>query len=461
MTSLHKHFWAATEPDALVRTWESEALKSETRGRDGLSPQQIAKNPLPLAEKCSTQLREGNYRFIAYKQVLKTRGHKRPPRTIAVPAARDRAPLKALLSFLHSSVPSSRSTLAQDKVSAVATALATGSYRHFIRIDIQDFYPSIDHAALEASIETHVPVAEARTALLAAVRTPTLGDVGKSEHVTSAKGVPQGLPISNALAEMLLSDLDAVYKADPAIEYFRYVDDILILTKRPMHRKIFSAVAKSLHEKGLECHPLKSNDSKSTWGPTSVPIDYLGYALSSGRISVREETVSRLKGRLAHRFVTFKKVLKNRPHFKEPEPWEQECIDRFLWFLNISITGCILDGRRRGWIHYFSQINDFGLLRELDHFVRSKFMREKMSVPDDLKSFITSYRKAVRVSNSNSGYVPNFDKYSSDEQADLLRRIFRVPQVELDALSTQEKAILFYRKLRKELASLETDLSFS
>ena len=50
---------------------------------------------------------------------------------------------------------------------------------------------------------------------------------GKKSYQT--KGVPQGLSISNILANIYMAPIDCKYSKKSSYKYYRYVDDILIL----------------------------------------------------------------------------------------------------------------------------------------------------------------------------------------------------------------------------------------
>lgn len=378
---------------------------------------------------------------------------------IALTAARDRAPLKALLQFLHRAVEESRGELAQAKVKRIAETLRQTRYRYFVRIDVQDFYPSINHGAVEAALQRRVDVPQAAELLMAVVRTPTLALSASRRGAVSLVGVPQGLPVSNALAEMVLADVDARFSARDDLAYFRYVDDILILTRSRRHRKIFAEVSAALEGKGLRCHPLELSGSKSTWGSVSTPMDYLGYSIGPDRVSVRAETVARLKSKLALRFVTHKKHSRDRPWNVDLEQWQKLCRQRLEWFLNLSISGCVFEWRGRGWIHYFSLINDFGLLQDLDYFVERKTSSAGLTGLISVKSFLKSFRHAVAFSVDKGGYVPNFDKFTEQQQRDTLALIFRVPEEKLMSLDANQVESLFHRRMRSELDTLETDLA--
>lgn len=445
--------------DHLLEIWEREALTSEARGRDGQSPAQFMVSATSHAGAISAAMADGSYRFIAYRQFLKSRGATRLPRVISVPASRDRAPLKALLKFLHETSPSSKSELPQVKIKRVMRTISENRYKHFVRIDVKNFYPSIAHTAVDEAIDKHVSVPAVQKLLKEATRTGTVASDGKGSDVRNDCGVPQGLPISNALAEMVMADIDKKFSEKQSIAYFRYVDDILILTTKMCHRKIFKEISELLIKKGLECHELRADASKSTWGTLSAPLDFLGYSLSSSCISVRNGSILRLKSKIALLFIKHEKTLRNPPSASDPSAWESDCLKRLEWYLNITISGCTLDGRRRGWIHYFSLINDFSLIRSLDHFVARKLYSHGLSSKIAVNSFITSYRRAASSSSDHTGIIKDFDSYSLEEQKHVLQLIFKIPERQLAKMEDAHVTARFFQLLRKELDTLEIDLS--
>lgn len=446
-------------PASLLENWDLEAHRSTVRGRDGLSPQQFLRISRNESLRISNRLIDGSWDFIAYKQVLKSRGPIREPRVISVPSARDRAPLKALSKYVRETVLDSRGQPSQDKISEVAQCIRSGEFHHFVRVDVQDFYPSINHSSLFAAIDQHIKVESAQKILRRAVATPTLSMQSKSNGCANEQGVPQGLSISNVLAELVLSEVDRMFDGDSEIRYFRYIDDIFVLTKRKMNRKIYRLISSALSVRGLKTHPLARDGSKSTWGVLSSEIDFLGYSLSSSKVSVRTETVNRLKSRIAMSFVAHSKDMRSRSRSVSGPAWEKECDLRLEWYLNVSIAGCVLDGHRRGWIHYFSLINDFSLLRVLDHFVQRQLEAAGLSLRISVKKFVQSYRRAASLRRDNSGYVVDFDKCDSESREWTLCYIFRYSKAQIQAMSEQEIEAEFFRRVRSELDSLETDLS--
>ena len=60
--------------------------------------------------------------------------------------------------------------------------------------------------------------------------------------------------------------------------------------------------------------------------------------------------------------------------------------EEFITRLNLKITGCFIDGKKYGWINFFSLMNDYTLLFTLDKFVeksiKNGFRACKICKPD-------------------------------------------------------------------------------
>ncbi|MFI1195815.1 RNA-directed DNA polymerase [Micromonospora sp. NPDC020750] len=149
---------------------------------------------------------------------------------LSVPTARDRIALRALSDCLGELFPQTRGTIPQKRVHQVSEALRAGSFDSYIKLDVENFYPSIGHGLIEEGLRTRVRKEEIIGAILGAVRTSTV-PVNHRSRIPNTRGVPQGLAISNYLAELVLQRIDSELSAEGCF-YVRYVDDILVLCDR-------------------------------------------------------------------------------------------------------------------------------------------------------------------------------------------------------------------------------------
>lgn len=366
-------------------------------------------------------MRDGSHTFTSYRQKLLSKGAEKLPRVIAIATARDRIVLKGLSHFLSEVFPQSTARTAQEKVDLLKTQLASGTFSGFVRVDIENFYGSVDHAALEESLRKKIRKREALALLFSAIRTPTIPDGKSASGLSSGRGVPQGLAISNALAEIAVGAVDTKFSGRPGISYIRYVDDVIILCDRADCEDLFDEIAAGFAELGLKVHPLRRKGSKSSVGSTSASFEYLGYVFNSGIVSVREESISRLDAAIA-RVLTRYKHLAAQPGLKAAD--QAQLLEECRWKLNLVITGCTYRGSRRGWVAYFSQINDLGMLKRLDAGVIRNLKRFHLVGRVAPKSFLRTYWRIAHP--GNLPYIPNFDRYTTEEKRSILIAILGI-----------------------------------
>lgn len=443
-----------TGPGRLAAHVSRDAQRSRSRGRDGLTARKYADSlTVEDLSRQSALLQSGDWRFVAYREHLVVKTRTQPPRQLSVPSARDRAPLRAVNSFLRATVGAARRPVSQQVIREVVGTLRSTSYEYYTRLDIRAFYPNVQHDALFRAIDSHVPLDAARAFLKGALKNATVADGSATPKLGNTRGIPQGLPVSNSLAELVLFSFDEEWKAHTDIAYFRYADDLLFLTKNPHHDYIFAKVSELLESAGVEPHPFEQSGAKSGFGRLSSGIDYLGYRVGSDRISVRDESIRNLKRAISGLFHRYAKRLRD-----EDSNHHRQAQFELQWALNLRISGCIFDSERRGWLHYFSLIDDFSLLNELDYFVQQKLAH--CGAPElEIKSFKKSFRILARSSTDSSGYIPNLDDAPPKEQFDILRDAFGVPLWQLERWDSDQIRAEYTRRVRGEVAALERDLT--
>jgi retron-type reverse transcriptase len=108
-------------------------------------------------------------------------------------------------------------------------------YDSFIKLDIESFFPNIDHHILLDMIEKKIKDKKAISLLKKGIKKYTIssGRVDKKIIRESNKGIPQGLSFSNILSDIYLAKIDKKYLKSKKMEYFRFVDDILIARVSP------------------------------------------------------------------------------------------------------------------------------------------------------------------------------------------------------------------------------------
>jgi hypothetical protein len=402
----------------------------------------------------SRKARAGTYRFTSYRQLLISKGAYRFPRVISIPTARDRIVLKSMAFLIESVFPESRGRVPQAKVAELQRVLKTNQFDGFVRLDIENFYPTISHEAVMGVLRKKIRKPQILSLILDAIRTPTLGDHAPRSDAHAARGVPQGLPISNLLAEIAMQEVDGRFGNATGTFYLRYVDDIIILCNHNEVEKICDEVMAACHEISLTVHDPKLPGSKSRFGLISESIDYLGYVFSPTKVSVRPESISNLKASIARVFTRYKyEVARGGGATAAESKARTEC----LWKLNLVITGCVFDGQRRGWIHYFSQIDDISSLKGLDATVRNFARRFGLDEDFQPKSFTRAFWRINKDDTSGEPYIPNFDLYSPMQKRQLLVEVFHVKDAE--GFSDEAAQRVFYKEVKRLVDKLEQDVS--
>lgn len=375
-----------------------------------------------------------SYRFTRYKMLLFSKGPNKFPRKICVPTMRDKLVSIALNQVLNDTYEGKNKTpLPQSLINNITHNIP--HYDYFIKLDISSFYGSISHGKLFEILKRKIRKQEILSLIKAAVQTTSVSYPIKQRNLKKTiqdVGVPEGLPMSNSLANIYLSDLDEKFKKMQHVEYYRYVDDILLLVREIDFKDIKSKIDFEL--KNLE---LEINDKKSD-GLISNGFEYLGYKFESGKVTVRESSVLKLEQSLEDFFR--KSRGKN--------------VNYINWKLNIRITGFIWEHNKYGWLFFYSQITDMNLLFHLDNLVEKFCKRYGLSGKIKVKRFVRTYMEMIKALHDTK-YIPNIDDFNTSKKREILEEIY---DVELSDKSERSIDFLFRKIMRKEIRDVEKDI---
>ena len=408
-------------------------------GVDGINKKTFARE---ITLHCATIARktgDSSYAFSRYKHKLLSRGADKPPRVVSIPTIRDKIVLKILndllLSIFNDRMP--RSPIHQ-MIGKISESLTGAGFDYFIRIDVKDYYPSIRHDLLLRQISKVIKYEP----IISLVSGSICDQSQKTRRAGGARiGVPQGLAISNLLANLYLINFDKYFSRLPGIAYFRYVDDILVLCKESDFERLSGLLRRRLRKLGLQQHPYEA-DGKSRHGRLSAnEIDYLGYRFAKGVVTVRDSSIDKLRDSLTKIFTEYKYAKKKN----------QELL---RWKVNLRVTGCVSDAKKYGWLFFFSQIDDLSLLHKLDHFI--VVLSRRYGVPHiKFKSFSRSFHE-IRLNLSHTRYIPDFDGFSFEQKKELLETVFDFRAV--DDMTIEQIEYQFRRKIHRSIRELEQDL---
>jgi hypothetical protein len=326
---------------------------------------------------------------------------------------------------------------------------------HYLKIDIKGFYDNLNHQILLGECLSDIKNEHALTLIRRAIKNKTVPKNYKKANASNyhnTVGVPQGLSISNVLAGIYMKDFDIEYEV-VGLKYFRYVDDILIFAKQDEIKAIEEKVDDSLNLIGLE-----TND-KTEKGVISKSFDYLGYRISSEKISVRESTVERFINSIIAMFTDFKLNFNSRVANSK---WFTAENIKALFILNINekITGAVTETKRYGWIFYFTEITDIHLLHKLDSIISKQFSRLEMfdaASPQKLKTMVKSHYSAKY--SPFDGYIHNYNIYDTViNKIQFLLKFGYISERDIKNFTEEEIERKFETAKGKRLVKLEDDI---
>lgn len=402
----------------------------------------------------NTRIKAGTYKFTVYKEKLISKGANSYPRIISIPTVRDRLTLRALCDLLAEVFPEAVSEIPQIKIERLNEAISSKRYSEYVKIDLCEFYPSINHKLLMGVLKKRIRKPELLDLIEKAISTPTVSQIKGGLGADKCKvGVPQGLAISNSLAEIFLADVDKILGANPEVLYLRYVDDILVLCKSGTAKGVAGNICSMLEKLELKPHRPNDSGSKSKYGSLDDEFDFLGYHLKNRQLSIRESSIHKFESSLAKIFTSYRHKLLSAKSSAD----KLRAIEVCRWRLNLRVTGCIFKGKRLGWVFYFSQITDTSRLRAVDHTVDCLLSRFGLVKEIHPKRSLKTYYECRRRDKADHLYIPNFDTMPTDQRRVILQLLIGKPGI--SKLSDKRINQLFEMKISAAVKELEQDLA--
>lgn len=427
------------EATYLEDLFRAKIAKSQATGKDGIRIGRFQESLIAESALIEKKIKSGTYSFTTFKERLILRGPERCPRQISIPTVRDRLTLRAVCQVLHTFQPATIGHSPHALVSGVVKSIRDGdqSQKSFVRVDVRDFFPSLSHSILRRELSHFKFTKTISDLCMQAASTPT-GQTNKAP----TRGVPQGLSVSGALAALYMLRFDSK-QVEIGQSYFRYVDDILLICDSKDADENLKKIGRKLKSRGLIIHN-KGVAGKTEISPVSDGVDFLGYRISIDKVSIRSSSFHRM----------FKNILKVITDYRY-----RRDESKLIFRLNLKITGCRVDGKRRGWMMFFSHTEDMQQLSHLDNFVKTQLRRvgfPEGSLPH-VKKFVKSYHE-IRFGMDSTLYIPNFDGYTHEQKAEVVaslsgRDVSAVLAMDLQAVETE-----FSRLLSREVHDLEQDV---
>ena len=425
----------------LEKEFELHISTSTGTGVDGMTADRFRQFFPSVLEVIHSKIGNGSFAFTQYKERLLSKGSKRAPRVISVPTVRDRVVLRVLNDNIRKafSVELVRILPIDMMVRQITDVLSAQQFKGCFRTDVENFYPSIQHDILLKDIRRHIRSPRMIKLIIDAISTPTTPQ-GSSRLGDAEVGVPQGLSISNTLAHIYMTKLDEKFSRRPDVRYFRYVDDILIFCDDPC--RIAKSAERTVNSLGMQLNPKKTKILSAT-----DTLEFIGFQwkqTSSLVVTVRPSSVRHLEASLARLFTDFKNGKFTLPVLVSK--------------VNLRITGCVSEGKKYGWLFYFSQINDVKLLYHLDWIV-TEFASARRIQGVQFKRFVRAYHE-IRYNTSLirrwNSYIPKYDIDVSIAELTSFIEAFGGPDT--SSMTAADIKTLYKSMRTRELNTLEKDL---
>ncbi|WP_239331883.1 reverse transcriptase domain-containing protein [Frankia sp. CiP3] len=210
--------------------WARVAAGSAMAGADGINVETFGRQLGVRLDRLAEQLRSRTYEPQPLRHMTITRGEKR--RRLGLPTVRDRIAQRTFLDVCGKRLEASTAEVSfayrrgRSWLDALAQAerCRDAGLRTVLRADIAEFFREIDHDLLRVTLSETIADPEAAALALAWASAPVLTEHGV---VNRDRGVPEGAPVSPALANLYLRGFDNAVHGRRG-HLVRYADDLAV-----------------------------------------------------------------------------------------------------------------------------------------------------------------------------------------------------------------------------------------
>jgi RNA-directed DNA polymerase len=459
LNKLHSNIFINTfSPTNIKSVYDNNIALSSSKGIDRITPFQFDRRKIGNISLINKKCLNCDYAFSPFLEKLILRGRERPPRVISIATVRDRIVLSLLKDYLHEIFPDCvNRKLPNSYINELKSFYNsnTQSDLYLLKVDIETFYDKIQHKKLVDILSERISSKADLLLIRRAMKTLTVPLEHKKEQlkINNRCGVPQGLAISNILANIYLHSFDETLKTKCVI-FLRYVDDILMVVKKEEKESIRTMVNEKLRKLGLRTN---NKPGKTVCVPLNESIEYLGYLIKLPSISVKKATYERYLRSVSNLISVYSHIGPKGMYPDVPENFGKKL---FVSDLNEKITGAVSENRRYGWLSYFLEMTDLPLLYKMDLIIRKKFyprIKKGRYCPsiNELKKLSRSYYEAKF--NPTGGYIHNYNQYDTLPK----KREYCKLRGVLDEHKTYkpiEIERLFNQIMKQHLSRLESDV---
>src|SRR3990170_7773567 len=283
--------------DNMLSAWKQVKANKGAPGIDGITIEEFTEYAHENWKGIKTSLLDGTYRPHPVKRVEipKDNGG---TRNLGIPVVMDRVIQQAITQvltpvfdphFSESSFGFRPGRSAHQAVRKVLKDIREG-YRYAVDIDLEKLFDTVDHDVLMSRVSRRVKDKGLLRLIGRYLRT---GVVVNGRLNQTAKGVPQGGPLSPLLSNILLDDLDKELEKR-GHRFARYADDLIILVKsKRAGERVMESISQFLERK----LKVKVNRDKSKV-VKAEESSFLGFTFTRKRLTVSEKSSKRFKSEL-------------------------------------------------------------------------------------------------------------------------------------------------------------------
>lgn len=335
------------EPGRLYQAWQQVRQNAGAAGIDKMTVEEFESRAEELLEVLHAKLKAGIYRFKPVRRVFIPKEGSSKMRKLGIPAVMDRVVSQSINSVFEGIFDPDftdsnfgfRKGKSQHQAIRHVQDIVTEGREWCASIDLKAFFDEIPHNLILKLIRRKIADERLVTLIARALKAGVIVD-GKFEK--TAKGCPQGSPVSPMISNIVLNELDHELERR-GLRYCRWADDFVILLKseRAANRVMTGAIRYLENDLNLPVNKEKSIVAEVK------KVTFLGFQILRGKIRVSNK--ARVK---------FKKRVRELTRRNNPLSMYQ-----IIQELNSYL---------RGWLSYF-RIQEFRMLfRDLDAWIRSR-----------------------------------------------------------------------------------------
>ncbi|MCR5324944.1 MAG: hypothetical protein K6E85_16935 [Lachnospiraceae bacterium] len=280
--------------------WNHVRANKPAKGVDGITWDMFDADKKVYLKELHLELAEHKYKPLPVKRVTLYKGEK--AREVMLYSMRDKVVAQSLadeLTKLYDALlpdccyayRPGRSAL--NAVESISDNSSNEEYSTFVKTDIEHFFDNIPYNRLEEILRKKIPEDDVLDLIRDSVTTQILSENG--DLIVKRIGIHQGSSLSPILSNIYLMELDENMGLSGDL-YYRYADDILILSKE--HEKGIEMLNELKNR--IEAMALRLNATKTLTGDIANGFDYLGYHFDrSGKAipaKAEESLTERLEG---------------------------------------------------------------------------------------------------------------------------------------------------------------------